>query len=77
MLDIARVSQMCFSEGSQRASAQPPEEKKRFNTTLSRPKGGASLTGKRWDLSCFTMGKPIGKGRFGEGSISLDEINIL
>lgn len=52
---------------SQRASAHPAEEKKRFNTTLSRPKGGASLTGKRWDLSCFTMGKPIGKGRFGEG----------
>lgn len=51
----------------QRAQVRPAAaEKKRFNTTLSKPSGGSSLTGKRWNLSCFTMGKPIGKGRFGE-----------
>ncbi|CAN0408615.1 unnamed protein product [Ascophyllum nodosum] len=61
---------------SKRGSIQQPGETKRFNTTLSRSKGGASLTGKRWDLSCFTMGKPIGKGRFGNVYLAREKASM-
>lgn len=60
----------CFRRIFQRPSSRQSVEKKRFNTTLSKPTGGSSLTGKRWNLSCFTMGKPIGKGRFGKCPLS-------
>eukprot|EP00752_Nemacystus_decipiens_P008679 g7747.t1 len=61
----------------QRAQARPAApEKKRFNTTLSKPSGGSSLTGKRWNLSCFTMGKPIGKGRFGNVYLAREKASM-
>ncbi|CAM9154287.1 unnamed protein product [Hapterophycus canaliculatus] len=62
-----------------RASPHRPaaeEKKKRFNTTLSKPHGGSSLTGKRWNLSCFTMGKPIGKGRFGNVYLAREKASM-
>eukprot|EP00903_Cladosiphon_okamuranus_P015401 g14225.t1 len=65
------------SRTKQRSQARSsPPEKKRFNTTLSKPSGGSSLTGKRWNLSCFTMGKPIGKGRFGNVYLAREKASM-
>ncbi|CAM9245255.1 unnamed protein product, partial [Pylaiella littoralis] len=62
---------------SQRAQMRPAAvEKKRFNATLSKPSGGSSLTGKRWNLSCFTIGKPIGKGRFGNVYLAREKASM-
>ncbi|CAN0166149.1 unnamed protein product, partial [Ectocarpus fasciculatus] len=64
------------SRTKQRAATRLSAEKKRFNTTLSKPSGGSSLTGKRWNLSCFTMGKPIGKGRFGNVYLAREKASM-
>lgn len=61
---------------SRASPVQVPQEKKRFNATLSKPTGGSSLTGKRWNLSCFTMGKPIGKGRFGNVYLAREKASM-